>query len=97
MIRQIKQNKCKAQIRTKHSAEPTKICYLHAEKARGTRASFVSRDVAAIILILLHCCPAGNTARTGEPTSPATKSAELNDVVRLWRSELKEKTEDCCA
>ena len=27
------------------SAEPTKICYLHAEKARGTRASLVSRDV----------------------------------------------------
>ena len=36
-------------------------------------------EAASVILILLHCCPTGNTSRTGEPTSPAAKSAELND------------------
>ena len=51
----------------------------------------------AIILILLHWSPAGNTSRTGELTSPAAKRAELNDVVRFWRLESKEKTKDCCA
>ena len=54
-------------------------------------------EAAAIILILLHYCPAGNTSRTGELTPPAAKSAELNDVVRFWRLESKEKTKDCCA
>ena len=54
-------------------------------------------EAGAMIFIRLHCCPAGNTSRTGEPTSPAAKSAELNDVVRFWRLESKEKTKDCCA
>ena len=51
-------------------------------------------EAATIILILLHCCPAGNTSRTGELTSPAATSAELNYVVRFWRLESKEKTNE---
>ena len=54
-------------------------------------------EAGDIIFILLHCCPAGNTSRTGEPTSPAAKSAELNNMERFWRLESKEKTKDCCA
>ena len=72
---------------------------------RGTSARYAREfifarchdEAGAIILILLHCCPAGNTPRTGQPSSPAAKRAELNDVGRFWRLEPKEKTKDCCA
>ena len=55
-------------------------------------------EAGAIVFILLYYTVVLRaTSRTGEPTSPAAKSAELNDVVKFWRLESKEKTKDSCA
>ena len=70
---------------------------ISARYAREFSFARCHNEAGAIIFILLHCCPAGNTSRTGEPTSPAAKRAELNDVVRFRRLKSKEKTKDCCA
>ena len=90
------------QIKTKHMQSPDSNwaqcrAYQNLLPTRGKSARYAREfsfarchdEAVAIILIILHCCPAGNTSRTGEPTSPAAKSAELNDVVRFWRLESK--------
>ena len=86
-IRQIKTKQMqspdsnRAQCRAHQDLLPTR-----GKSARYAREFSFARchdEAGAIILILLHCFPAGNTSRTGEPTSPAAKSAELKDVVRF--------------
>ena len=97
MIRQIKTKQMQspdsnsAQCRAHQDLLPTRgECARYALEFSFARCH---DEAGAIILILLHCCPASNTSRTGELTSPAAKSAELNGVVGFWR----EKTKDCCA
>ena len=92
------------QIKTKHIQSPDSNgaqCRAHQDliPTRGKSARYAREfsfarchdEAGDIILILLHCCPEGNTSRTGEPTYPVAKSAKLNDVVRFWRLESKEK------
>ena len=57
------------------------ICYLHAEGARVTRASLVSRDVTMRQVRA--------TSRTGRSTSPAAQIEERKAVAKYPCSKLK--------